>query len=99
VRLRVGPQFTGSERLEFARGGGETIEINVPDKRNGSGSCEARYNLTERNNLMLWTIFVILLVLWLLGFIGHFGGALIHLLLVIAVIVLIVNLVGGRRPL
>jgi hypothetical protein len=40
-----------------------------------------------------------LLVLWLLGFIGHFGGALIHLLLVIAVIVLIVNLVSGRRPL
>ena len=48
---------------------------------------------------MLWTIFVILLVLWLLGFIGHFGGALIHLLLIIAVIVLIINLVGGRRPL
>ena len=48
---------------------------------------------------MLWTIFVILLVLWLLGFIGHFGGGLIHGLLVIAVIVLIINLVGGRRPL
>ena len=48
---------------------------------------------------MLWTIFVILLVLWLRSFIGHFGGALIHLLLVIAVIVLIVNLVSGRRPL
>jgi hypothetical protein len=40
-----------------------------------------------------------LLVLWLLGFIGHFGGGLIHLLLVIAVIVLIINLVSGRRPL
>jgi len=48
---------------------------------------------------MLWTIFVILLVLWLLGLISHFGGALIHLLLIIAVIVLIVNLVSGRRPL
>ncbi|MDR3771810.1 MAG: lmo0937 family membrane protein [Terracidiphilus sp.] len=49
---------------------------------------------------MLWTIFVVLLVLWLLGFSLHIGGALIHLLIVIAVIVLIVNLIsGGRRAL
>ncbi len=46
---------------------------------------------------MLWTIFVILLVLWLLGFSFHIAGGLIHLLLVIAVVVLIVNLVTGRR--
>ena len=47
---------------------------------------------------MLWTIIVILLVLWLLGaFVVPVGGSLIHLLLVIAVIVLIVNLVTGRR--
>jgi hypothetical protein len=46
---------------------------------------------------MLWTIFVILLVLWLLGFSFHIGGGLIHLLLVIAVIVLIFNLISGRR--
>jgi hypothetical protein len=46
---------------------------------------------------MLWTIFVILLILWLLGFTLHVAGALIHLLLVLAVIVLIVNLVTGRR--
>ena len=46
---------------------------------------------------MLWTIFVILVVLWLLGFSFHIGGALIHLLLAIAVIVLIYNLIAGRR--
>lgn len=46
---------------------------------------------------MLWTLFVILLILWLLGFSFHVAGGLIHLLLVIAVIVLIVNLVTGRR--
>ena len=46
---------------------------------------------------MLWTIFVILLVLWLVGFLGHFGGGLIHLLLLIAAIVLVVNLLSGRR--
>ena len=46
---------------------------------------------------MLWTIFVILVVLWLLGFSLHIAGGLIHLLLVVAVIVLIFNLVSGRR--
>ena len=46
---------------------------------------------------MLWTIAIILLVLWLLGFAIHIGGGLIHLLLVIAVIVVIVQLVTGRR--
>ncbi len=48
---------------------------------------------------MLYTIAVILLVLWLLGFIAHVGGGLIHLLLVIAVIVIIFRLVTGRRVL
>ena len=47
---------------------------------------------------MLWTIFVILLVLWLLGFSLHIAGGLIHLLLVCALIMLIYNLVVGRRP-
>jgi Family of unknown function (DUF5670) len=46
---------------------------------------------------MLWTVFVIILVLWLLGFSLHFGGGLIHLLLVIALIVLVFNLLRGRR--
>ena len=49
---------------------------------------------------MLWTIFVILLVLWLLGLVsGYAMGGFIHLLLVIAVIVLIFQLVTGRRSL
>jgi len=46
---------------------------------------------------MLWTIFVILVVLWLLGFTLHIGGGLIHILIVIAVIVLIFNLISGSR--
>jgi hypothetical protein len=46
---------------------------------------------------MLWTILVILLVLWLLGFLSHIGGGMIHLLLVIAAIVLVIKLVSGRR--
>jgi len=46
---------------------------------------------------MLWTIIVILFVLWLIGLLAHVGGGLIHILLVIAVIVLVINLVTGRR--
>jgi hypothetical protein len=46
---------------------------------------------------MLWTIAAILIVLWLLGFITHVGGGLIHLLLVIALIVIVFNFVSGRR--
>jgi hypothetical protein len=46
---------------------------------------------------MLWTIFVIILVLWLLGFSFHIAGSLIHLLLVVALIVLVFNLISGRR--
>ncbi len=45
---------------------------------------------------LIWTLIVILVVLWLLGFILHVGGALIHLILVIAVILLVVNLLTGR---
>jgi len=49
---------------------------------------------------MLWGLIVVLVVLWLLGFlIVHIGGGLIHLLLVIAVIVLIYQFVTGRRSL
>ncbi len=49
---------------------------------------------------MLWTIFVILLVLWLLGLVSsHTLGGFIHILLVIAIVVLIIQLISGRRPL
>ena len=54
-----------------------------------------KLNLEE--NHMLWTIVVVLIVLWLLGLVGHIGGSLIHALLVIAAIVLVYNLVTGRR--
>ena len=46
---------------------------------------------------MLWTIFVVILVLWLLGFSFHIAGGLIHLLLVLALIILVFNLITGRR--
>ncbi|MGH9497927.1 MAG: lmo0937 family membrane protein [Terriglobales bacterium] len=48
---------------------------------------------------MLWTIFVILLILWLLGIVSSYTlGGFIHLLLVLALVVLAIQLIQGRRP-
>jgi Family of unknown function (DUF5670) len=48
---------------------------------------------------MLWTLFVILLVLWLLGIVSSYTlGGFIHILLVIALVVLLIQLISGRRP-
>jgi len=46
---------------------------------------------------VLWTIFVVLLIMWLLGFSLHIGGGLSHLLLVVGLVVLVINLLSGRR--
>jgi len=49
---------------------------------------------------MLWTIFVILLILWLLGLVsGYTIGGFIHILLVIAIVVVLIRIIQGRRPL
>ena len=56
----------------------------------GAGNAEVRC-------FMLWTIFAIVLVMWILGFSFHIAGGLIHLLLVVALAILIFNLVTGRR--
>jgi hypothetical protein len=63
---------------------------------NGRIKVHTRVSLKEIG-YMLWTILVILLVLWLIGMLSHVGGGLIHLLLVVAAIVLVINLVTGRR--
>jgi hypothetical protein len=57
----------------------------------------AESNVEGRCGEMLWTILVVLLVLWLLGFAFKVGGSLIHLLLVLAVVVLVIQLLTGRR--
>lgn len=46
---------------------------------------------------MLWTVLIVVFVLWLLGFSFEVGGGLIHLLLVVALIVFIIQLLTGRR--
>jgi hypothetical protein len=57
---------------------------------------ESEHDVLQWRFGMLWTIFVILLILWLLGFGFHVAGSLIHLVLVIALIVLVIQLITGR---
>ncbi len=48
---------------------------------------------------MLWTIFVVLLILWLLGLVsGYTIGGFIHVLLVIAIVVVLIRIIQGRKP-
>jgi hypothetical protein len=54
---------------------------------------------TEKQKPMLYTLAVILILLWLLGFVSSYTmGGVIHILLVIALIMVLVNLISGRRP-
>jgi hypothetical protein len=62
-----------------------------------SRSTQNGGNLRKKETNVLWTIFIVLVILWLLGFSLHLAGGLIHLLLVVALVVLVINLVGGRR--
>jgi uncharacterized protein DUF5670 len=51
----------------------------------------------ERRDRMLWTLIVLLLVFWLLGFAFNVAGGIIHVLLVIALVLFLVNFITGRR--
>ena len=63
------------------------------------GGNDSRRNLSLRKPTMLWTLFVILLVLWLLGVVSSYTlGGFIHILLVLAVVALVFQLLSGRRP-
>lgn len=66
-------------------------------KRKMYGNVTSRTNkILKRRKIMLWTILIILLVLWALGFATSAVGNLVHILLVIAAVVLVLQLVRGR---
>jgi hypothetical protein len=53
----------------------------------------------EKENVMLYTIAVVLIILWLLGLVSSYTmGGLIHILLVIAIVVVLLRVISGRRP-
>ena len=56
--------------------------------------------IQKKENSMLWTIFVILMIMWLLGMVsGYTIGGFIHVLLVIAIVVVLIRIIQGRSPL
>ena len=60
--------------------------------------CTAGQDPTRRTH-MLWTLFVVLLILWALGMVSSYTlGGFIHILLVIAVVVVLIRIIQGRRP-
>jgi hypothetical protein len=89
---------------------GKKCPIRPPGLRNGAGLPRGTGVALLRSNVcaptctpskeapMIWTIFVILLVLWLLGLVSSYTmGGFIHILLVLAIVVLLFQLIGGRR--
>jgi hypothetical protein len=63
-----------------------------------SAIANLQCNVPERKKHMLWTIAVVLIVLWLLGLVTSYTmGGFLHILLVIAIIMVLVNLISGRR--
>jgi hypothetical protein len=83
-----------------------TAEIHLQTTNSSTGASNRlaleqfqTWNALEGGGFVLWTIFVILLVLWLVGVVSSYTlGGFIHLLLLLALIVLILQLVTGRRP-
>ena len=72
---------------------------NEKQKEHATAIVNSVYGVRKESN-MLWTICVILLILWLLGFLGGYMiGGFIHLLLVIAIVVVLIRVIQGRRPL
>ena len=76
---------------------GEPHRAETTRGERGASKVENAQDEPFRRLNMLWTIVVILLILWLLGFSFHIAGGLVHILLVIALVVVVINLLSGRR--
>lgn len=82
------------------RPGSPSLRGGLPSRNRNRVVWRYGQNQRERGNKMLWTIAVILLILWLLGLIsGYAMGGFIHVLLVIAIVVVVLRVIQGRRPL
>lgn len=87
--MRRGATPAQVRRVKASVVGARASELNGSMKASGSKEVAD----------MLWTIFVILLVLWLLGIVTSYTlGGFIHLLLVVALVILLIQLITGRRP-
>lgn len=60
-------------------------------------AVETKSMNSQKGTDMLWTVAVILIILWLAGLVGNVGGDLIHIVLVVALVVIALNFLQGRR--
>jgi uncharacterized protein DUF5670 len=68
-------------------------------ERKWSGGWDEREGERERKMDLLWTIAIILVILWLLGMVSSYTlGGFVHILLVLAIIVVLIRVIQGRRP-
>ena len=99
--MPVGPAgFVCQQTSSNKAGEASSALLSAPAKQVSRGRDGTHIRVLVNRALevdMLWTIFVVLLILWLLGFSLHIGGGLIHLLLVVGLVVLVINLLSGRR--
>jgi hypothetical protein len=75
--------------------------VTAPGSATGYGPAglSLRAHVFRREAGMLWTIFVILLVLWLLGMVSNYTmGGFIHILLIVALAIILIRVIQGRRP-
>jgi hypothetical protein len=102
ARLHFGQVSSISPQIQTVSAGARVFSSpnnhsSIPSRPSVCCLCEAKI-LPQEVVGMLWTIFVILLVLWLVGLVSSYTlGGFIHLLLVAAVVVLILQLISGRR--
>ncbi len=73
------------------------MQEHYPHGRSGRGAARLVHDGRREGDQMLFTIAVILLILWLLGFATHVVGSIIHVLLVIAIVLFLLGLFTGRR--
>jgi hypothetical protein len=86
---------TGIEVLQFSGIINEGVSTRI-----SSAQAPSAHIIDKGVTSMLWTIAVILIVLWLLGMVSSYTlGGLIHILLVLAIIAIVVNLLRGRKTL
>ena len=83
---------------------GDSFSTLGPKKRAPHAKNKSLFNtntilIFKEVRFMFWTIVVILLILWLLGFSLGLVGGLIHILLVVAIIVILIRIIQGRKPL
>jgi hypothetical protein len=68
-------------------------------KRRSQSALGSQFTINKKGCAMLWTIFVILMILWLLGMVSSYTlGGFIHILLVIAIVVVLIRVIQGRNP-